>query len=114
MNANENALLTVREVAQILRVPASWVYDHTRPKCRNPLPCVKIGKYLRFFDHDISSYLETVHSRDLHSKSIAYQRGRESVTHRRDASGAVERRSPASSGVTLRAGSRYTGAVQKT
>ena len=53
MNANENALLTVREVAQILRVPASWVYDHTRPKCRNPLPCVKIGKYLRFFDHDI-------------------------------------------------------------
>jgi helix-turn-helix protein len=49
-------LLTADDVARILRVPVSWVYKHTRAACRDPLPHVKIGKYLRFFEGDILTY----------------------------------------------------------
>ena len=54
---SDRALLTVHEVTSILKVPASWVYEHTRPGCRDPLPALKVGKYLRFFADDIFDYL---------------------------------------------------------
>ena len=60
-----NALLTAHEVAEILKVPVSWVYEHTRPGCGAPLPHTKLGKYLRFFAADILNYLEAIRSRDL-------------------------------------------------
>ena len=44
-------LLTVDEVAALLKVSKSWVYEHTRsrgmPRSER-LPHVKIGKYVRF------------------------------------------------------------------
>jgi len=55
---DEKQLLTVREVANLLQVPVSWVYEHTRPQCANPLPYMKVGKYLRFLSADIANYLE--------------------------------------------------------
>ena len=61
-SGNEAVLLTVREVAKLLQVPVSWVYEHTRPECRDPLPHVKVGKYLRFFAADILGYLAAVQS----------------------------------------------------
>jgi len=54
------ALLTVREVAEFLRVPASWVYERTRRRGRDRLPHVKIGKYLRFRLIDLEAYLEAL------------------------------------------------------
>jgi excisionase family DNA binding protein len=63
MVATQDSLLTAQEVAQILKVPVSWVYEHTREACQSKLPHVKIGKYLRFFDADISSYLETLRAK---------------------------------------------------
>ncbi len=54
----ESHLLTVQDVADLLQVPVSWVYEHTRPQCANPLPCMKVGKYLRFLSTDITAYLE--------------------------------------------------------
>lgn len=48
----------------MLQVPLSWVYDHVRPGCPNPLPCIKLGKYLRFAIGDIRSYLEAMRSRN--------------------------------------------------
>lgn len=51
-------LLTIREVAQLLGVHASWVYDHVRPGCGDPLPYIKLGKYLRFRLPDILDYLD--------------------------------------------------------
>ena len=54
------ALLTVYEVAQFLRVPVSWVYERTRRRGIERLPHLKIGKYLRFHLHEIESYLETL------------------------------------------------------
>ena len=54
------ALLTVHEVAELLRVPVSWVYERTRRRGIERLPHIKIGKYLRFHLHEIESYLETL------------------------------------------------------
>lgn len=44
-------MLTVQEVAALLRVPASWIYEHTRSRgdrAIERLPYVKLGKYIRF------------------------------------------------------------------
>ena len=53
-----NRLLTVKEVAELLRVPVSWVYEHTRGRGSDRLPFIKLGKYLRFRLPEIESYLE--------------------------------------------------------
>jgi len=53
-------LLTVHEVAEILRVPASWVYERTRKRGLEQLPHLKIGKYVRFRLADVERYLETL------------------------------------------------------
>ena len=41
-------LLTPEEVAGRLKVPESWVYEKTRARCRNPIPCLRLGRYVRF------------------------------------------------------------------
>ncbi len=63
----EGHLLAVQDVADLLQVPVSWVYEHTRPQCTSPLPCMKVGKYLRFLSTDITSYLEQ--ARPIHRVS---------------------------------------------
>jgi excisionase family DNA binding protein len=51
-------LLTVREAAQFLKVSVSWVYEHTRPEAQDRLPCVKLGKYVRFDARDLRAYVD--------------------------------------------------------
>jgi excisionase family DNA binding protein len=44
-------LLTVEEVAALLKVSKSWVYEHTRSRAvprSERLPHIKVGKYVRF------------------------------------------------------------------
>ena len=45
-------LLTPAELAERLKVPKSWVFEQTRQRAKvrnsNPLPCIRLGKYLRF------------------------------------------------------------------
>ena len=53
-----DVLLTVKEVAEILRVPVSWVYERTRRRGFEMLPCLKVGKYLRFRLSEVQKYLE--------------------------------------------------------
>ena len=54
-------LLTVEEVAALLKVSPSWVYEHTRsrgtPRAER-LPHIKIGKYVRFEAGAIRAFLE--------------------------------------------------------
>jgi excisionase family DNA binding protein len=38
-------LVTVKEVAQHLHVPVSWVYTKAE---RDEIPCVRVGRYVRF------------------------------------------------------------------
>ena len=54
-------LLTVEEVAALLKVSPSWVYEHTRsrgtPRSER-LPHVKIGKYVRFEARALRAFIE--------------------------------------------------------
>ena len=60
-------LLTVEEVAALLRVNKSWVYEHTRGRevaTTDRLPHIKIGKYLRFDAHAVRAFvLRKAHAR---------------------------------------------------
>jgi excisionase family DNA binding protein len=53
-----NRLLTVGEVAELLRVPRSWVYERTRKRGLERLPHLKLGKYLRFEKGAVREFLE--------------------------------------------------------
>jgi excisionase family DNA binding protein len=54
-------LLTVDEVAALLKVSKSWVYEHTRsrniPRSER-LPYVKVGKYVRFESRALRAFIE--------------------------------------------------------
>ena len=53
-------LLTVDDVAALLKVSKSWVYEHTRGRHQprsERLPFVKIGKYVRFESRAVAQFL---------------------------------------------------------
>lgn len=54
-------LLTVGDVAALLKVSKSWVYEHTRlrgaPRAER-IPCVKIGKYVRFDPRLVRAFID--------------------------------------------------------
>jgi len=50
-------LLTIEDVSAILKVPKSWIYEHTRKRGSERLPHIKLGKYLRFEEQSVISYL---------------------------------------------------------
>lgn len=56
-----NDILTPEQLAQRLQVSKSWVFEQTREraKVRNkkPLPCLRMGKYLRFSWVAVSEWL---------------------------------------------------------
>jgi len=54
-------LLTVDEVAAVLKVSRSWVYEHTRARgvpASERLPHIKVGKYVRFDARAVRAFLE--------------------------------------------------------
>jgi excisionase family DNA binding protein len=53
-------ILTPIEVAKRLKVTKAWVYEKMRSTCANPLPCYRVGRYLRFNWVDVSAWLESV------------------------------------------------------
>ena len=52
-NPPGEVLMTADEVAQILRVPRSWVYSHL-----SDLPVIRLGRYVRFRRSEINGFLE--------------------------------------------------------
>jgi predicted DNA-binding transcriptional regulator AlpA len=52
-------ILTVEQVAGLLQIPKSSVYEKTRgrPGGTPALPCRRVGKYLRFFEAEIMQWL---------------------------------------------------------
>lgn len=50
-------LLTVQEVASLLKVPPSWVYERTRQRGPRRMPFIKLGKYLRFEPAAVRAFL---------------------------------------------------------
>ena len=53
-------ILTPDQLAQRLQVSRAWVFEKTRQRQRNPIPCMRIGKYLRFSWPAVSAWLESV------------------------------------------------------
>jgi len=51
-------LLTVGEIARLLRVPDSWIYERTRRRGVARMPHFKLGKYLRFSEQEVWAWLE--------------------------------------------------------
>lgn len=55
-------ILTPTQVAERLQVKPSWVYEQTRERAEvrnsDPLPHMKIGRYLRFDWKDVRDWLE--------------------------------------------------------
>jgi excisionase family DNA binding protein len=52
------ALLTVEEVAELLRVPLSWVYGRTRMRSVDRIPGFRLGKYWRFREVEVLAWLD--------------------------------------------------------
>jgi predicted DNA-binding transcriptional regulator AlpA len=50
-------ILTLSELAARLKVSERWVYEKSRRRCQNPLPCIRIGRYLRFDWNSVSAWL---------------------------------------------------------
>ena len=59
--ADLHELLTVDEIATLLKVSRSWVYEHTRsrglPRSER-LPHIKVGKYVRFDPCAVRAFLQ--------------------------------------------------------
>jgi hypothetical protein len=55
-------LLTPAQLAERLAVPASWVKEKTRTRAlerdSDPLPCVRLGRYVRFDWNDVLAWIE--------------------------------------------------------
>ncbi len=59
-DTDPHQLLTVDDVAALLKVSKSWVYEHTRAAAHSRterLPHIRIGKYLRFDPHAVRTFL---------------------------------------------------------
>ena len=60
-DADLHELLTVDDVAALLKVSRSWVYEHTRsrgvPRSER-LPHIKVGKYVRFEAKAVRAFLD--------------------------------------------------------
>ena len=50
-------ILTLKEVAERLKVSERFIYEKTRRRSQNPMPCFRIGRYLRFDWTRVSAWL---------------------------------------------------------
>jgi excisionase family DNA binding protein len=51
-------LLTIQQVADLLQVPASWVYGRTRTRSADRIPGFRLGKYWRFRRAEVETWVE--------------------------------------------------------
>ena len=58
MNPQSEDLMTVGEIAALLKVPPSWVYGRTRVRGTDRIPHMKLGKYLRFDAVEVRQWLQ--------------------------------------------------------
>jgi excisionase family DNA binding protein len=55
---NNMRLYTVQEVAKILNVPVSWLYERSRHDALKNLGMRRCGKYLRFSAEAVTEFIE--------------------------------------------------------
>lgn len=63
-------LLTVKQLAEKLQISKAWIYKHTEFKTTNPIPCIRIGKCLRFEESEVRKWLKKINEKFINSKAI--------------------------------------------
>jgi excisionase family DNA binding protein len=58
-------LATVSDIAELLHVPNSWVYERTRRRGIERIPHFKLGKYLRFSKSEVREWVESQRGNSL-------------------------------------------------
>jgi excisionase family DNA binding protein len=53
----QSELLTVRQVAELLQVPVSWIYGRMRKRSLERLPAYRLGKYWRFQRNEVLEWV---------------------------------------------------------
>jgi len=56
---DRDPLLTITEVAELLRVPVSWIYGRTRKRALGRLPGYRLGKYWRFSEDEVLAWVKS-------------------------------------------------------
>ncbi len=41
-------IVDAKEIANRLCVPVTWVYEHVRSRAQDPMPHLRLGRYVRF------------------------------------------------------------------
>jgi predicted DNA-binding transcriptional regulator AlpA len=62
------SIITPEEVAARLKVPESWVDEKTRARCRNPMPVLRLGRYIRFDWSAVINWLKEETEREKNAK----------------------------------------------
>jgi hypothetical protein len=52
----QTEILKPEEVAGLLRTSLAWVYEKCRARQRDPLPCLRLGRYIRFEKHVVLAW----------------------------------------------------------
>ena len=47
-NGMQYEVIEAAELAKRWKMPVTWIYDHVRARCEDPIPHKKLGKYVRF------------------------------------------------------------------
>ena len=55
--SEQHELLTVHQVAELLQVPASWIYGRMRKRSLERLPAYRLGKYWRFNRNEVLAWV---------------------------------------------------------
>jgi predicted DNA-binding transcriptional regulator AlpA len=63
-------ILTLAELAERLKVSERWIYEKSRKRCQDPLPVIRIGRYLRFHWLDVSAWMRA-HSNNMSTATKA-------------------------------------------
>lgn len=61
----KNELLTISEMANRLKVKKSWLYRQTMRRDAGAIPRIKLGKYLRFHEDDVMSWIKQTYRETL-------------------------------------------------
>ncbi len=62
MNFKEERFVTITELAKILQVPVSWIYQRTRLG-QTAIPHIKFGKYVRFEPKQVIEFFRGNHAK---------------------------------------------------
>jgi len=54
---NSQDILTPDELAARLKTSKHWIFEKTRARTRDKLPCFRLGRFIRFYWPDVSMWL---------------------------------------------------------